>query len=178
MAAAHKSLPLASSFSTLNVKNMLATETRNCTLLLVEDSADELFFMRRAWSTLSSQYHLGHVSDGEEAKAFLGKLEEDGNDLEGELPKLILSDLVMPHCNGLALLSWVRAHPRFKHIPFVIWSTSQSPADIDAAYANGANGYLFKPRNSTEEAGLLAKIQQFWSEPQLKAEQWRLPYPV
>ncbi|GAC1384195.1 MAG: hypothetical protein NVSMB42_01820 [Herpetosiphon sp.] len=49
-------------------------------------------------------------------------------DQQLEPPDLIISDIMMPQMNGLALAEAVRANPRFKKVPLVLMSAAISPS--------------------------------------------------
>ncbi len=106
--------------------------------LLVEDNADDAFLFRHAVNRAFDQPpRLRHVQDGAAAVVFL-----DGS---ATLPTLIVSDLNMPRLNGLELLTWVRSHPAFGGLPFVMLTSSNSPQDREAALRLGVDDYLVKP---------------------------------
>lgn len=138
--------------------------TAPCDVLLVEDSFDDVFFVRRAWETDGQPYSLCHVTDGEKARAFLLGEGEFAAAGDRRLPRLIVSDLKMPRWSGMQLLRWIREDSRFEKLPFVMLSSSPEEADISAAYAAGANAYIVKPRTVMGFVQLLHELQHFWNE--------------
>ncbi len=56
------------------------------------------------------------------------------------LPKLIISDIMMPGLDGLELLAVLRADPRTKTIPIILISAAATPIS-----AGGADAFLQKP---------------------------------
>lgn len=61
-------------------------------------------------------------------------------------PSLIISDLHMPGCNGVALLEIVRSDQELRTIPFVLISATGATADEQRrALASGADGFLLRP---------------------------------
>lgn len=60
------------------------------------------------------------------------------------LPDLIILDLNMPRVGGIELLAVIRQHPRLKHLPVLIWTTSDSPFDTAQTRELGIDGYLLK----------------------------------
>lgn len=142
---------------------MAADPARFYDVLLVEDSFDDVFFVKRAWKTHGEPYQLIHVSDGDKAREYLlGEGEFVGN-AELALPRLVVSDLKMPRWDGMQLLRWMRSHPKFGTLPFVMLSSSPQEADISNAYAAGANAYFVKPRTLTGFMQLLGELQHYWS---------------
>lgn len=61
------------------------------------------------------------------------------------LPRMIVSDLMMPNMDGFDLLRAVRADRYFKTLPFVLLSARSDASDLQQAFALGANDYLIKP---------------------------------
>jgi CheY-like chemotaxis protein len=71
----------------------------------------------------------------------------------------VLTDIVMPRVDGLALIRRIRALPESAQIPIVALSASASQSDVDKTRQAGANAFLPKPidfaRLQTELASLL-----------------------
>ncbi len=142
---------------------MLEEAARAHDVLLVEDSFDDVFFVKRAWKTHGEPYQLFHVTDGDKARAYLLGEDEFAGNGELSLPRLVVSDLKMPRWSGMQLLQWIRSHPRFSTLPFVMLSSSPQETDISNAYAAGANAYFVKPRTLTGFMQLLGELQHYWS---------------
>lgn len=60
-------------------------------------------------------------------------------------PALILSDLMMPAVDGLELLTYVRRHPFFRTISFMMMSASPTSETREAVFALGGDAYLTQP---------------------------------
>jgi CheY-like chemotaxis protein len=60
-----------------------------------------------------------------------------------EQPKLILTDMHLPDGTGLRLLGNLKADPRTRDIPVVVWSASGAERNVDAIEA-GAVAYFEK----------------------------------
>jgi DNA-binding NarL/FixJ family response regulator len=60
-----------------------------------------------------------------------------------------------------------------RRIPIVIVSSSDNPADINQAYALGANAYMVKPMDFRAVEHLFQSITQYWglecAKPELEA---------
>jgi DNA-binding response OmpR family regulator len=61
------------------------------------------------------------------------------------LPRLILTDMVLPGMDGSAFCRALRDNPRSRKIPVVILSASDEARDRTAALQAGADDYLVKP---------------------------------
>ena len=70
--------------------------------------------------------------------------------LDRELPDLVLSDIRMPRVNGFELLERIRAMPGRSALPFVFMSAMAATADVRTGMALGADDYITKPMDPDE----------------------------
>ncbi len=70
--------------------------------------------------------------------------------LEEKRPDLLLLDLMMPEVSGFDILSAVRAHPKFKHLPVIILTASTDLVSKLKALELGATDFLAKPLDQSE----------------------------
>ncbi len=70
--------------------------------------------------------------------------------LEKQRPDLLLLDLVMPQVSGFDILKAVRLHPKLKHLPIIILTSSSDNQDKLAALDLGATDFLAKPVDPSE----------------------------
>jgi CheY-like chemotaxis protein len=61
-----------------------------------------------------------------------------------QAPCLILLDLMLSSESPFEVLRWLRAEPRFRHVPVFILGSKVVDHAIDEAYALGANSCLLK----------------------------------
>jgi|SRR6185312_15624467 len=61
---------------------------------------------------------------------------------------LIICDWLMPEVDGMAVLKWVRSHPKTKDTPFVMCTAEQEMKSVTQAIKAGASGYITKPITS------------------------------
>lgn len=61
------------------------------------------------------------------------------------LPRLIVSDLMMPKMDGFELLHSVRNTTELHAMPFVLLSARSDTSDLQHAFFLGASDYLIKP---------------------------------
>ena len=86
-----------------------------------------------------------------QAEVPLGKVHEasDGNEglekLKTEKVGLILSDINMPHMDGIEFLTRVKADAAHKSVPVLMVTTEGSQARVMQALELGAAGYVKKP---------------------------------
>jgi two-component system, chemotaxis family, chemotaxis protein CheY len=57
----------------------------------------------------------------------------------------VISDLMMPEEDGMALLKRVRADEATKHLPFVFVTAVSDKPLVQMAKENGVQGYILKP---------------------------------
>ena len=60
-------------------------------------------------------------------------------------PDFICLDLMLPELSGFDICAFIRAHPRYDHVPVLIISGRQLPEDQAQARELGASAYLVKP---------------------------------
>ncbi len=137
-------------------------------ILLVEDNDAHALLTQYYLEDLPLAVHVDRVRDGEEALAYLfqrGPYEAD-EFISGAptraLPALILLDLRLPKLDGLEVLQQIKASREMKEIPVVMLSTSEAEADVAAAYALGANGYLIKPLDAAQFASMIEALATYW----------------
>lgn len=111
-------------------------------ILIAEDNAD-----MRAYLTglLHSVGELEAVEDGLEALESIRR----------SRPDLIISDVMMPHLDGLALLARLRADPAMAGIPFMLLSARAGEESRIEGLRLGADDYLVKPFSANE---LVARV--------------------
>lgn len=117
------------------------------TILLVDDSENDLLLMRAAFKMAECNSLLQEVRNGEEAIAYLkGEgLYCDRNQFP--LPVVMLMDLNMPKKNGYDVLAWVRAQPVLRRLAIIILTASMRGEDVERAFDLGATSFLVKPSN-------------------------------
>jgi CheY-like chemotaxis protein len=114
-------------------------------ILLAEDDANDVFFMRRALQKAEIQYSLQVVTDGQQAVDYLSGQGQFGDREQFPLPSIMLLDLKMPFLDGFEVLSWVGLQSSLKHIPVVVLTSSAEERDRRRAAELGAKAYFVKP---------------------------------
>lgn len=131
-------------------------------ILLVEDSRDDAFFLRRAFLKANLSHPIVDVRNGQQAVNYLS-----GNALFADrslypLPKLVLVDLKMPLMDGFEFLAWVRARPELEGLPVIVVSSSDLPTDRDKAFKLGASDYFVKPNDPEDLVKVVEELQAKW----------------
>lgn len=79
--------------------------------------------------------------------------------LEAHLFDIVISDVQMPHMDGIELVTALRGHNKFQVLPVILVTSLESVEDRQRGLSAGANAYIVKRGFNQEE--LLKTIQQF-----------------
>jgi CheY-like chemotaxis protein len=113
---------------------------------LAEDNLPDALLVREAIKLENLPVEVYLASDGEQAIGFLTRAEQDP---DAPFPHVLLLDLNLPKADGFEVLRRIRSSDKYKHIPVLIVSSSESPADLSEGARLGA-GYFHKPSNYEE----------------------------
>jgi PAS domain S-box-containing protein len=112
-------------------------------VLVADDNADMRQYLFRL---LAERYRVRTVADGEAALAAVRE----------QLPRLVLTDVMMPRLDGFGLLRELRADPRMRDLPVIMLSARAGEESRVEGLQAGADDYLIKPFSARE---LLARVQ-------------------
>lgn len=124
------------------------TNTHKKSVLVVEDEQDIRYLIRQV---LNPHYIIYEASDGLEAITVL----------QQHPPDLIISDVMMPGMDGLALCDKVKNTPATCHIPFVMLSAKTTVDQRNEGYEVGADAYIAKPFHASH---LLVRIKNLFDQ--------------
>lgn len=122
-----------------------ALDLTSMTVLLVEDTEDNRFMMRRLLEM--SGYQVIEATNGEEAVRIAA----------AEKPDLILMDLSLPLIDGLAATRLIRKLPNFEKTPIIAVSAHDTTDFLTEALDAGCNSYITKPIDFTELEQLIGR---------------------
>jgi CheY-like chemotaxis protein len=114
------------------------------TVLHVEDEPADRMILAAAFKKAAPEIQLQAVFDGEQAVAYLAGTGCYADRTTYPFPRLVLLDIKLPRRSGLEVLAWLRSEQALQHLPVIMLTSSSEPADLDRAYALGANSYLVK----------------------------------
>ena len=132
------------------------------TVLHIDDDPNDSELFQAAARRARVEFLVQHVTDGEQAMAYLTGRGVYTNRGRYPLPALVLLDLKMPRATGFDVLRWIRNHPEVGHVPVVVFSGSELQDDIRQAYAGGADSYLVKPIGFGALVELVKTINTSW----------------
>lgn len=120
-------------------------------VLLVEDNAGDALLLGQALEECQIPVRLHIARDGEQA---LQILTEPGLKLD-----LIILDLNIPRISGHTVLSLYQP----KNTPVVVFTASESKADMDRAFSLGADEYVHKPMDLDLYKTTVCSMVQKWT---------------
>ena len=124
----------------------MTKQTKTPTVLLVEDTEDNRFMMRRLLEL--SGFNVAEATNGAEAV----------RSAEFERPEIILMDLSLPIIDGLAATRRIRQLPELAGVPIIAVSAHDT-ADFHAeALAAGCNAYVTKPIDYSDLEDLITLL--------------------
>ncbi len=131
-------------------------------ILVVEDSRTQAEHLRL---TLESDGHEVEVApDGERALFLLRARDFD----------LVVTDILMPGISGYELCRQIKDDPARRHVPVVLLTTLNDPANIVQGIASGADCFITKPYRPED---LLARLRGLFANRALRASS-RLSFGV
>ena len=116
-------------------------------VLVVEDNAEVRAYLREL---LAPRYRVLEAEDGAEGLAVA----------RAEQPDLVLSDVMMPGTDGLALLDAFRADEQLRETPVLLLTARAAEADRVEGLTRGADGYLVKPFSAGELKARVGRLIQ------------------
>ena len=131
-------------------------------ILLVEDNPSDAELTLRALKKNNLANRVVHVSDGEEALAFVFGPEGSGGQGKVNAPRLILLDLKLPMVDGLEVLKVLKSDPRTRAIPVVILTSSKEERDVVESYRLGGNSYIVKPVDFDKFLQAVRDLGMYW----------------
>lgn len=126
-------------------------------ILIVEDNEEFRGYMKQE---LGQYYTIVEAADG-----IAGEKEALAHQ-----PDIILSDLKMPHRDGIALCRRLKQNIRVSHIPFILLTANSDVASEKEGYREGADAYIAKPFDMET---LLYRVQHLMQQQQQRQDDFR-----
>jgi CheY-like chemotaxis protein len=107
-------------------------------ITVIEDNVPDIVLLEHALEKAGLSFELLSIEDGVKALAYL-------RETSVNRPDLVLLDLNLPLIDGLELLECLCRQPDFEQVPVIVWSSAQSPRDLDAVSAFPVSRFIIKP---------------------------------
>jgi len=130
-------------------------------VLLVEDDPADAFMVEEALGGWHVATKLHVASDGEQAAAFLRRLDPY---TDAPRPAFVLLDLNMPRKNGFEFLDDIKRDEHLSVIPVVVFTSSSDPEHVLRSYASHANAYVVKPTDFADYERTVRSIEHFYTQ--------------
>ena len=128
-------------------------------ILIADDDPDDRYLITLAFRDLVMPDKLQTVEHGQKLLDYLDSVPDDV-----ELPGLIVLDINMPVLDGISTLAKIKSIDRYKNIPVVMLSTSDSDEDKAKATGLGAVDYIVKPYSYRDTKIVAQLLQNFVGE--------------
>jgi len=117
------------------------------TILIVDDSSSLRTVVKM--SLVRAGYEVLEAGDGKEALSVLDKA--------GKV-NLIVSDVNMPHMDGITFVTQLKQNPRHKFTPVIMLTTEGQDAKKEQGRAAGAKAWIVKPFNPPQLLDAVSKL--------------------
>jgi CheY-like chemotaxis protein len=121
-------------------------------VLLIEENSGDSLLVGQVLADCPTPVHLHIARDGEQALQFL-----EQPDFK---PDLIILDLNIPKISGYTVLALYP--PKKKKTPVVVFSASESEADVSRAFSLGARDFVHKPLDLQEYRTAVSRMVLKW----------------
>lgn len=128
---------------------------RECKILLVDDDPEDHYIMKEAMALVNADSFIHFTTSGSQALELLAGCTGD------QFPQLIVLDLNMPILNGTETLRILKNDERYRHIPVIIFSTSNNPVEKEKCLTLGAHAYLIKPNTHKQTIEMVKLFLEF-----------------
>lgn len=136
-------------------------QKKEYSILSIEDNYPDFDLLKKALleNCCDISIKFKHIVDGDTALNYLFK---KGIYEKAQSPDIIILDINLPGTGGLEILKRIKSDEKIKHIPVIIFTTSESDQDIQEAYLRYANSYITKTFSLPELFKKIAIIGDYW----------------
>src|SRR5437899_640674 len=151
----------------------------NTCILQVEDEANDVFLLQRAFLQAGIANPVQVATDGEMAIEYLGGRGPFGDRNKYPLPRLVLLDLKLPRQSGREVVQWIRSQPGLKKLIVIVFTSAQYVGDLSLAYELGANSFIIKPVDFSQYLEIAQLLKGWWLRynqfPPIEEVAWAFP---
>lgn len=127
-------------------------------ILVVEDNADDNYFMRRTLKRVAPNLAVRFVTDGRAALQYLRGVDPFADRAQNPFPSVVFLDLKLPFVAGLDVLAEIRGDPALQALRVFILTSSSEDKDRFRAQQLGVEGFLVKPPTPEMLAPLVGEL--------------------
>ena len=131
-------------------------------ILLVEDDANDVLLLHRAFAKAGLACQIIDVGDGQQAIDYLDGRPPFSDRAQFPIPTMLLLDLKLPRLDGFDVLTWLHERPDLACIRVVVLSASGQEKDLLRARRLGAADYQVKPSDFNSLTRLARDLQLKW----------------
>jgi CheY-like chemotaxis protein len=129
-------------------------------ILIVENNTSDSETIAKLLNRQSTDVRVSVAIDGDEAMALLASFAG----FPERQPNLIVLDLGLAGRDGRDILRAIKADPRTKHIPVVVFTGSNRMTDARIAYESGASTFIRKPGDFAGFTRIVDLIREYWTK--------------
>lgn len=119
-------------------------------ILFVEDNTEDFVLACYALQRMRLRNKIARVSSADEMLAYLRGTDQYLDRDRYALPAVIVMDMRLPNASGLEAQTMLRSNLRFRQIPIVCISGSESIEQLKVAVELGAEAWMLKPFTALE----------------------------
>ena len=124
---------------------MKTSGNKDASILIIDDNVDILHYLK---NILSPDYHVLLAEDGDKGFALASS----------KIPDLIVSDVMMPGKDGIALCRQLKTQINTSHIPVILLTARTSTVFEVEGLKTGADDYVSKPFNANVIKARIASL--------------------
>lgn len=122
-------------------------------ILVVEDDPDDRLIIDEAFKQIGYEAEVKKFTDGEYLLQYLEAIDPS------LYPSLIVLDNFLPRLDAFTILSRLKAHPQYKKINVIIYTTTISPARKQLLMAAGAFACIKKGLDMSEVVAIARHLK-------------------
>lgn len=134
----------------------------NTCILQVEDEANDVFLLQRAFLQAAIPNPVQVATDGQMAIDYLSGIGRFADRAKYPLPGLVLLDLKLPRRSGREVLEWIRSKPGLSKLIVIVFTSAQYVGDVSLAYELGANSFIIKPFDFSKYVEIARLLKGWW----------------
>jgi CheY-like chemotaxis protein len=119
-------------------------------VLFVEDNLDDFSLACYALSTIKLRNRVRHVGSADEMLEYLRAMDRYLDTEKYPMPAVIVMDMHLPGPDGMEAQTMLRTNLRFRHIPIICISSSESLPQLQTAVDLGADAWMLKPFSAVQ----------------------------